>query len=68
MIRRIETTIARLPLHLVLLGMALAWFTPTLGLLISSFRTQDAVLSSGGRCFVIPSWRGSSLWRTIGPC
>ena len=47
MIRRIETTIARLPLHLVLLGMALAWFTPTLGLLISSFRTQDAVLSSG---------------------
>ncbi len=47
MIRRLERTIASVPLHLVLLGMALAWFIPTLGLLISSFRTQDAVLSSG---------------------
>ncbi|NPA91164.1 MAG: carbohydrate ABC transporter permease [Chloroflexi bacterium] len=47
MIRRLESTIARVPLHLVLVGMALAWFIPTLGLLISSFRTQDAVLSSG---------------------
>ena len=47
MMRRLESTLARFPLHLVLLGMALAWFIPTLGLLISSFRTQDAVLSTG---------------------
>ncbi len=47
MIRRLELSIARVPLHVVLVGMALAWFIPTLGLLISSFRTQDAVLSSG---------------------
>ncbi len=47
MIRRLEATLARVPLHTVLLLMALVWFTPTLGLLISSFRTKDAVLSTG---------------------
>ncbi len=47
MTRRIETTVARTPLHLILVGMAVAWFMPTLGLLISSFRTRDAVLSTG---------------------
>ncbi len=46
-LQRARVWIARFPLHLVLLGMALVWFTPTVGLLVSSFRTKDAVLSTG---------------------
>ncbi len=39
--------LARLPLHAVLLGLGLLWLTPTVGLLVSSFRPPDAVRSSG---------------------
>ena len=46
-LQRARVWIARFPLHLVLLAMALVWFTPTVGLLVSSFRTKDAVLSTG---------------------
>ena len=38
---------ARLLLHAVLISVALMWLTPTFGLLVSSFRPRDAVLSSG---------------------
>ncbi len=34
-------------LHAVLISVALIWLTPTIGLLVSSFRPRDAVLSSG---------------------
>ena len=34
-------------LHAVLISVALIWLTPTIGLLVSSFRPLDAVLSSG---------------------
>ncbi len=37
----------RLLLHTVLITIALMWLTPTFGLLVSSFRPRDAVLSSG---------------------
>ncbi len=37
----------RLVLHAVLISVALLWLTPTVGLLVSSFRPRDAVLSSG---------------------
>ena len=43
--RRFST--ARLLLHAVLISVALIWLTPTIGLLVSSFRPRDAVLSSG---------------------
>lgn len=47
MIRRARLFLARIPLHGVLLLMAAVWFTPTVGLLVSSFRSKDAVLSTG---------------------
>jgi len=37
----------RLPVHLVVLGVAAAWLIPLLGLLVSSFRPAPAVLSTG---------------------
>lgn len=46
-LQRVRLWIPRVPLHLVLVLMAVAWFTPTVGLLVSSFRTKDAVLSTG---------------------
>lgn len=39
--------VSRLPLHLVLITLALIWLTPSLGLLVSSFRLPDAVIRTG---------------------
>jgi len=39
--------ISRLPLHIILIGAALLWMTPTFGLLVSSFRPATAVGSTG---------------------
>jgi alpha-glucoside transport system permease protein len=38
---------ARLPLHVVLITLALLWMTPAFGLLVSSFRDATAVANSG---------------------
>lgn len=40
-------TWARLPLHVVVLGMVVVWTIPTLGLLVSSFRPADLVITTG---------------------
>ena len=37
----------RLPLHLIVIGLALVWLAPSLGLLVSSFRPRQDLLSSG---------------------
>ncbi|HAZ30061.1 TPA: sugar ABC transporter permease [Candidatus Acetothermia bacterium] len=37
----------RLPLHLVVIALALIWLAPSLGLLVSSFRPRRDLLSSG---------------------
>ncbi len=39
--------ISRFPLHAVLIGMALIWLTPTMGLLVSSVRPPNAVMQTG---------------------
>jgi alpha-glucoside transport system permease protein len=39
--------LARLPLHVVVVGLCLIWFVPSLGLLVSSLRPKAAILSSG---------------------
>jgi alpha-glucoside transport system permease protein len=38
---------SRLPLHLIIVGIALLWMTPAFGLLTSSFRDAAAVANSG---------------------
>ena len=39
--------VSRLPLHLVLIGIALMWLTPSVGLLVSSVRPYEAVIRTG---------------------
>jgi alpha-glucoside transport system permease protein len=46
MIRR-SIKISRGPLHLIVIGICLLWLLPTLGLLVSSFRTKQAIATSG---------------------
>ncbi|MDQ7028568.1 MAG: carbohydrate ABC transporter permease [Ardenticatenia bacterium] len=38
---------ARFPLHAIIITISLLWMTPTVGLLVSSFRPRDAVRSTG---------------------
>jgi alpha-glucoside transport system permease protein len=38
---------ARLPLHVIIIVIALLWMTPAFGLLVSSFRPSTAIASSG---------------------
>ncbi|MFZ6030157.1 MAG: carbohydrate ABC transporter permease [Chloroflexota bacterium] len=47
-------TLRRIPLHLVLMGIAVAWFIPSLGLLISSFRPAEAIASTGWWMVFVP--------------
>ncbi|MGA2284846.1 MAG: carbohydrate ABC transporter permease [Dehalococcoidia bacterium] len=37
----------RVPLHVALIGLAILWSVPTIALLVSSFRTPQAIASSG---------------------
>lgn len=44
---RLKRALGRIPLHLVLLLLALIWFVPTFGLLVSSFRPAEAISNTG---------------------
>lgn len=44
---RLIKALSRAPLHTIILGIALIWSLPSVGLLISSFRPRNDVLSSG---------------------
>nr|HID12256.1 carbohydrate ABC transporter permease [Anaerolineae bacterium] len=44
---RLIKILSRFPLHIVLIAMALTWLTPSVGLLVSSFRPPDAVNQTG---------------------
>jgi hypothetical protein len=44
---RLRKFFSRLPLHLVLIAIGLLWMTPTIGLLVSSFRPATEVSSTG---------------------
>jgi alpha-glucoside transport system permease protein len=45
--RRWQKYISRFPLHIVIIVISLLWLTPTVGLLISSFRPANLVSSTG---------------------
>ncbi|HEY75584.1 MAG TPA: carbohydrate ABC transporter permease [Thermoflexia bacterium] len=44
---RVFRWLSRFPLHLVLIGAALVWLTPSVGLLVSSVRPYEAVIRTG---------------------
>lgn len=44
---RLRKSLSSVPLHMAILGIALIWSLPSVGLLISSFRPRNDVLSSG---------------------
>ncbi|NMF85401.1 carbohydrate ABC transporter permease [Nodosilinea sp. P-1105] len=51
---RLETLLTTAPVHLVVIVIALLWTLPTAGLLISSFRQPDALLTSGWWSVFVP--------------
>jgi len=44
---RVARILSHIPLHTVLITVALLWMTPTVGLLVSSLRPYDAVIRTG---------------------
>lgn len=44
---RLAQFVSRTPIHIVVVGISLLWILPSVGLLISSLRPRDDVLSSG---------------------
>lgn len=45
--KNLSKVLAQFPLHIVVVSICLIWMMPSVGLLISSFRSKNAVLSSG---------------------
>lgn len=45
--RGLSQRLARLPLHIIVVGLVLIWMIPTIGLFINSFRTPTDITSSG---------------------
>lgn len=44
---RLARTLGRVPVHLIIITVALLWISPSLGMLISSFRSQGDIINSG---------------------
>lgn len=44
---RVKRAVTRAPIHVVLIGMALVWLVPTVGLAVTSFRPRPDISSSG---------------------
>lgn len=53
---RARDALAKLPLHLLLIGLMLIWSVPTVALLVSSFRDPTAISDSGWWTSLTPPW------------
>src|ERR1700761_3444376 len=57
--RRLRRRWARLAIHVIVVAFMIVWFTPVLGLFVSSFRTQGDIGDSGfWDAFVAPLFTG----------
>jgi alpha-glucoside transport system permease protein len=52
----VKGRVARLPLHVVVIGFALLWSIPTFALILSSFRPPAEIASSGWWNAILPPW------------
>ncbi len=54
---QVRRTLVRIPLHFVILLVLAIWLVPSLGLLVSSFRTAPAINASGWWTALVPPYR-----------
>jgi alpha-glucoside transport system permease protein len=54
MSERVKSVLGKLPLHLVIISLCLVWITPTVGLLVTSFRPRQDVAESGWWMAFVP--------------
>src|SRR5260370_24759193 len=52
----VSQRLGRIVLHVVVIGLTLAWVVPTLGLVISSFRPFSAIATSGWCAAISPPY------------
>jgi len=45
--QRLRSVLGRIPLHLLIISMVLVWLLPALGVFVTSFRSREAVRTSG---------------------
>ncbi len=69
-IQNLRNTLGRVPLHMVIVGMVLVWLIPTLGVFVTSFRSRQAVRTSGWWTFLsTPPVPGQSEYQSAcAPC
>jgi alpha-glucoside transport system permease protein len=58
---RLSLFFSRVPLHLAILVMCLLWILPTLGLFVTSFRTREAVRTTGWWATFLPKPKAVGL-------
>lgn len=57
--QRLINFLRRIPLHGIIIALVLIWSTPTIGLLVSSFRPAHLVTTTGWWTALIPPWNFS---------
>jgi ABC-type glycerol-3-phosphate transport system permease component len=46
-VERFKRLVSRIPLHTIIISLAVIWLVPTLGVFVTSFRSREAVRASG---------------------
>jgi len=58
---RLNSFLSRLPIHLAIVLMCILWLLPTLGLFVTSFRTREAVRTTGWWTVFLPQPKAVGL-------